>query len=51
MTTTEIQSVYKQSIAFLSQGNLKNAFDKIIELSNELQSPVHRENIENMQQS
>ena len=51
MTTTEIQSVYKQSIAFLSQGNLKNAFDKIIELSDELQSPVHRENIENMQQS
>ena len=51
MTPTEIHSAYKLSLAYLSQGNLKNAFDKTTELSNELQSPLHRDNLENMQQS
>ena len=51
MTPTEIHSTYKQALAYLSQGNLKNAFDKTTELSNELQSPVYSDSLQNMQQS
>ena len=51
MTPTEIHSTYKQALAYLSQGNLKNAFDKTTELSNELQSPMNSDSLQNMQQS
>ena len=32
MTPTEIHSTYKQALAYLSQGNLKNAFGVILML-------------------
>lgn len=51
MTPTEIHSTYKKTLTYLTEGRLKNAFEKITELNTELQSAAHEQNIENMQTS
>lgn len=51
MTPTDVHNTYKQVLSYLSQGRLKNAFEKTENLNTELQSILHRESLQNMQTS
>lgn len=51
MTPIDVHNTYKQVLSYLSQGRLKNAFEKVENLNSELQSPAHKENLQNMQTS
>jgi len=51
MKPAEIHSTYKQVLAYLSQEQLKNAFEKSGELCTELQSAFFTERLNNMEQS
>ncbi|MHB9054597.1 MAG: tetratricopeptide repeat protein [Paludibacteraceae bacterium] len=51
MTPTEIHSTYKKILSYLTEGRIKNAFEKTAELNNELQSPAYQQTIDNLQTS
>ena len=51
MTPIEIHSTYKKILFYLTEGRVKNAFEKTIALNDELQSPIVKQNLENMQTS
>ena len=51
MTPTDVHNTYKQVLSYLSQGRLKNAFEKTENLNTELQSILHRESLQNPSQN
>ncbi len=49
MTPTQTHRIYKQILSSMAERKLKAAFDDAVLLNNELNSSIHRQNLESMQ--